>query len=116
MYVTVVAYDPEGTVESAHTPYHTVVLTAGFAGPLDDATAVPAWLLGGTPANDTLGILPLFCAEVGPLPNPLSPSTRYPQVFIASVAGTAAVPLEAAILPLLQVMAMFVVLVVIVIV
>jgi hypothetical protein len=110
----VVVYDPAGTLESAHTPYHTVVGTAGFAGPLDEATVVPAKLLGGTPANVTLGTLPLFCAEVGPAPKPASPSTRYPQVFITSVTGEPDVPLEAFILPLPPVMALLVVLVVIV--
>lgn len=53
-------YVPEATEASAHIPYQTVVLTAGFAGPDDDATEVGAWLLAGTPANVTLGVFPLF--------------------------------------------------------
>jgi hypothetical protein len=109
-----VLYDPDGKLEFAHTPYHTVVSTAGFAGPLDVATVVPAWLLGGTPAKVTLGVLPLLCELVGPAPNPDSPSTRYPHVLTASVVGEAAVPLDAVILLAPLVIALLVVLVVIV--
>jgi len=98
----------------AQRPYQTVVVTAGLAGPPDDATCVPAWLLAGTPANETLGTLPLDCALVGPVPKPDKPSTLYPHVFMASVAGEPAVPEEAAIELLPLVMALLVVLVVIV--
>jgi hypothetical protein len=52
-----------------------VVFIAGFAAPEEEATCVPARLLGGTLANVVLGTLPLFIAEVGPAPNPESPST-----------------------------------------
>lgn len=75
VYVTVAAYDPDGTDASAHTPYHTVVSTAGVAGLDEEATAVGPWLLAGTFANVTPGTLPLFWDEVGPLPKPPRPST-----------------------------------------
>ena len=71
-----VVYEPEASDELAQTPYQTVVPTAGFAGPEDDATGVGAWLLAGTPANVTLGLLPLDIGEVGPAPKLASPSTR----------------------------------------
>jgi len=71
-------------------------------------------LLAGTPANVTLGTLPLLCAVVGPVPNDASPSTRYPQVLTANVVGVLDVPLEAAKLVLAPCIALFVVLVVMV--
>jgi hypothetical protein len=82
-------------VELAHRPYHTVVIAGLTTWVAEYATVVGARLLAGTPANGTLGILPLDRAVVGPVPKPAKLSTRYPQVFIASVTGEAAVPLEA---------------------
>ena len=107
-------YVPAVTAEFAQTPYQTVVVTAGFAALDDDATWVPARLLGGTFANVVLGTLPLLSGDVGPAPNPASPSTLYPQVFIERTAGDAAVALELGILPAVPVIELFVVLVVIV--
>jgi hypothetical protein len=66
------------------------------------------------PAKETLGMLPLFCELVGPAPKPAKLSTLYPQVFMGSVAGEAAVPEAAGMLPLVLVIALLVVLVVIV--
>jgi hypothetical protein len=98
----------------AHTPYQAVVFTVGFAGLEDDATVVAVWLLAGMPANVTLGTLPLLSVVVGPLPNPPSPSTRYPHLFIVRSDGEADVPVDAVMLFAPFTMELFVVLVVMV--
>jgi hypothetical protein len=59
----------------AQTPYHTFVLTAGFAATLFVAIVLADELLLGTTANKVAGGLIFVCEVVGPAPKPPTPST-----------------------------------------
>jgi len=85
-------YVPATFALLTHTPYQTVVVTAGSAG--DELVARVAGVCTevGIAAKLTTGTPVLLTALVGPAPKLPSPSTRYPHVLAVSAAGEPAVP------------------------
>jgi hypothetical protein len=71
----------------AHKPYQTSVVTVGSAGDVLVAKVSGVLVEVGTGAKRRLGVDALVTALVGPLPNPPTPSTRYPHVSALSVVG-----------------------------
>lgn len=85
-------------VASAHTLYHTAVVTAGSAATLVIAIRSADWTDVGTAAKVVAEAATLLLAEVGLAPNPPTPSTRWPQVFTDSAIGVVWFPVLARIL------------------
>lgn len=89
-------YAPEGCVVLAATPYQTVVVS--LLAVVEVVLMVFGEPLAGIPANFMVPLIAaLLWADVGPAPNPPTPSTRYPHVFTACATGVVCVPVDAGI-------------------
>lgn len=80
-------------------PYQTVVVSGDVMELATDLSVLAGAPEAGTAANVTAGTEELAREVVGPFPNALRPSTRYPHVFALRRAGAVGVPLRELIIP-----------------